>query len=191
MLTDYTVLDIETTGLSKDHHQITEIAAIKVKDNRIRAKFEQLINPKTRIPSFITNLTGITDDMVKDKPDISIVLPRFLEFLGDDILIAHNATFDHGFIRSNAKKHLNLDFLNEKLCTRKLAYRLCNQLPSRKLECLCRHFNIENENAHRAMSDVKATYQVFTNFNKMLHDKGIVTKDQILKFQTASLRKIS
>jgi DNA polymerase-3 subunit alpha (Gram-positive type) len=190
MLTDYTVVDIETTGLAKDYHKITEIAAIKVKNNQIKDKFEELVNPRTRIPSFITNLTGISNEMVENKPDIKVILPQFLEFLEDDVMIAHNATFDHGFLSANAKYHLQKDFLNDKLCTRKLAFRLLNDLPSRKLACLCNHFHIENEKAHRAMSDVKATYQVFNNFNEMLEEKGITTKQEILKFQTMSLRKI-
>ena len=190
MLNDYTVVDIETTGLAKDYHKITEIAAIKVKDNRIIGKFEELVNPKTKIPYFITNLTGITNDMVENKPDIKVILPRFLDFLDKDVMIAHNATFDHGFLSANARTHLKKELLNDKLCTRKLAFRLLNDLPSRRLECLCNHFNIENNQAHRAMSDVKATYQIFNNFNNMLHNKGVITKEQILKFQTTSLKKI-
>jgi DNA polymerase-3 subunit alpha (Gram-positive type) len=128
--------------------------------------------------------------MVENKPDIKVILPRFLEFLSDDVIIAHNATFDHGFLSANAKMHLKQELLNDKLCTRKLAFRLLHDLPSRKLECLCNHFKIENNQAHRAMSDVKATYQIFNNFNNMLHNKGIITKEQILNFQTMSLRKI-
>jgi len=188
MLKDYIVLDLETTGLSKDRHKITEIAAIKVSNNKIENKFEQLVNPNVRIPSFITRLTGIDNEMVKNKPSIDEVLPKFLKFLKDDVMIAHNATFDHGFISSNAYL-LNQEFLNERLCTMKLAYRLTN-LPSRKLSSLCAHFNISNNQAHRAMSDVKATYQVFDKFNKDMHSKGVKTKEDIFKFEKMSLREL-
>jgi len=190
MLKNYVVVDLETTGLSKYYHHITEIAAIKVKNNKITDTFEELVNPRTRIPSFITNLTGITNEMVENKPDIKKTLPRFLKFLKDDIIVAHNATFDHGFLSVNAQTHLNKDLLNKRLCTRKLAYRLLNDLPSRKLDCLCRYYNIENDQAHRAMSDVKATYQVFNNLMHHLHQKGVKTKEDILKFECTSLPKL-
>ncbi len=190
MLKDYVVLDIETTGLSKYYHKITEIAAIKVKNNKIHSKFEELINPGVKIPSFITGLTGITDDMVKNKPDIKETLPKFLEFLDENIIIAHNATFDHGFLSENARAHLKQDLKNERLCTRKLAYRILNNLPSKRLSCICEYYNISNNQAHRAMSDVKATYQVFNNFLDFLDKKGVNTKKDILRFEKTSLNKL-
>ena len=189
MLRDYTVLDLETTGLSKHYHKITEIAAIKIKNNKIKDKFEELVNPKIRIPHFITNLTGISNEMVENKPDIEETLPKFLKFLQDDIIIAHNATFDHGFLQVNAQ-NINKDFLNDRLCTRKLAYRLLNELPSKRLGCLCNHFKIENGQAHRAMSDVKATYQIFDKFNQILHEKGVKTKEDVFKFEKTSLNNL-
>jgi len=190
MIKGYIVLDLETTGLSKYYHNITEIAAIKVKNNRIVEKFEQLVNPRERIPSFITSLTGITNEMVRNKPDIKETLPEFLNFLGDEVIVAHNATFDHGFLTQNAQQHLNKELLNDRLCTRKLANRLLNDLPSKKLACLCEHYNIENDQAHRAMSDVKATYQVFNNFIQTLDQKGVKTKEDIMKFENTSLSEL-
>ncbi|MBD3355474.1 3'-5' exonuclease [Candidatus Woesearchaeota archaeon] len=190
MLKKYVVLDLETTGLSKHYHKITEIAAVKIKNNKITEKFEELVNPNVKIPSFITRLTGITNKMVKNKPNIKQILPEFLDFLEEDMIIAHNATFDHGFLNENAKKHLEQELLNQRLCTRKLAYRLLNHLPSKRLETICIHYNIENKDAHRAMSDVKATYKIFKKFNNLLHKKGIKEKEDILKFENSSLRKL-
>ncbi len=190
MLKKYVVLDLETTGLSKHYHRITEIAAVKIKNNKIAEKFEELVNPDVNIPPFITRLTGITNKMVKNKPDIKNILPKFLDFLEDNIIIAHNATFDHGFLSVNTKTHLKKEFSNQRLCTRKLAYRILNHLPSKRLETICMHYNIENKDAHRAMSDVKATYQVFDRFNKKLHSKGVKTKEDILRFESSSLRKL-
>ena len=85
----YTVVDIETTGLSKEYHHITEIAAVKIRQGRIVDSYETLINPQVRIPSFITHLTGIDNQMVKHAPMISQVLPSFVDFLGEDVFVAH------------------------------------------------------------------------------------------------------
>src|SRR5210317_2226828 len=100
----YVILDLETTGLSKHYHKITEIAAMKIKDNEIVDKFEALVNPQVPIPKFITRLTGITNEMVENEPTIDEIMPKFLEFLEDHPIVAHNATFDHGFLSENATK---------------------------------------------------------------------------------------
>jgi len=99
---EYIVLDIETTGLSRYIHKITEIAAVKVKDNKIIEEYQTLVNPETKIPRFITRLTGIDNEMVKDAPTINEVMPGLLKFLGNHTIVAHNATFDYGFIAYNA-----------------------------------------------------------------------------------------
>jgi DNA polymerase III subunit alpha, Gram-positive type len=123
----YVILDIETTGLCKHYDKITEIAAIKISNGKIIDEFQTLINPKCTIPNFITKLTGINNDMVKNSPTIEQVLPNLFKFIEDEIIIAHNATFDYGFIEHNAKKY-GYKFCNDKLCTRKLANRLLPDL---------------------------------------------------------------
>ena len=95
---DYVVFDIETTGLDSVHNEIIEIGAIKVVENEIVDTFQSFIKPKYRISSFITNLTGISNDMVKDALDVREVLMLFKEFVGDDILIGHNVNFDINFV---------------------------------------------------------------------------------------------
>lgn len=180
----YVVLDLETTGLSKHKHNITEIAAVKVNKNKIVDEFNTLVNPCQHIPQFITRLTGISNEMVAEAPKINKVMPHFLNFLQDDVIIAHNATFDHGFITENAARHANTSFVNQKVCTRKLATRLLPELPSKKLGCVCEHFNIENQSAHRAMGDTIATAEVFSNFLSILNKAEIKTKEEILKFES-------
>jgi len=187
---EYVVLDLETTGLSKKRHRITEIAAVKIKKNKVVGKFQTLVNPKQRIPSFITRLTGITNDMVKDAEPIHKVLPEFIEFLGNAPIIAHNASFDYGFIEHNARQHLDVGIENKRLCTRKLANRLLPDLPSKKLSCICEHFEIVNEQAHRAMSDVNATTEIFYKFLEMAkEEEGIKTEEDLVKFEKAPRRK--
>ena len=188
-LNEYIVLDLETTGLSKRRHRITEIAAVKVKGNKIVDEFQTLVNPRCPIPGFITKLTGITDDMVINAPTIDKILPSFLDFIGQSPLVAHNATFDYGFISHNAENHLNFSLENQKLCTRKLANRLLPDLPSKKLSNLCEHFNIQNIQAHRAMADVKATSKLFSKFVSMMRKNDIKSKDELFKFESSPIKR--
>ena len=184
----YIILDIETTGLSKYRHKITEIAAIKVENNEIVDEFQTLINPRMPIPSFITRLTGITNEMVQSAPTIDQIMPHFLNFVGDTVIVAHNATFDFGFLDHNAKI-VGASFDNEKLCTRKLANRLLPDLPSKKLSLICDHLGIINEQAHRAMTDVKVTAEIFSKFLNDLEFLGIVGKENVLKFERSPIRR--
>jgi len=185
----YTVIDIETTGLSKNYHQITEIAAAKVRQGEIVDSYQTLVNPKTRIPAFITHLTGISNEMVKDAPTVEKVLPDFKDFLGNDVFVAHNATFDYGFLEHNFRVHHGHQLVNPKLCTRKLANRLLPELERKRLSDLCAYFNVKNEREHRAMGDVKATVAVFNQMLDILQTKGICEVPDVLKFEK-SPRKV-
>ncbi len=180
---EYIVLDIETTGLSKYIHKITEIAAVKMRGSKVVDEFQTLVNPEEHIPSFITRLTGIDDHMVKDAPCIEEVIPKFLEFMKNTTMVAHNATFDYGFLSYNIEKHAKKKFSNSRICTRRLANRLLPDLPSKKLGHLCQHLKIKNEQAHRAMSDVKATVELFTKMQKLLKLADINTEQDILQYQ--------
>jgi len=185
----YVIVDIETTGLSKNKHHIIEIAAVLFDGEKIIKTFQTLINPQTHIPSFITNLTGINNIMTQDAPTIKEALPDFLDFLGNHILVAHNATFDYGFLNHHWLKHLERPINNPTLCTRKLANRLVPELPSKRLEYLCQHFNITNERAHRAMEDVMVTVKILENFIHILKERRIEEKFQIIEFQNKPLHK--
>lgn len=180
---DYVVVDIETTGLSRRRHKITEIAAIKVKDGQIIDEFSTLVNPRCSISPFITRLTGIDDELVRDAPYIEHVLPAFLKFLGSSVLVAHNATFDYNFLNHNCSARIGKEIRNPKLCTRKLAGRLLPDLPSKRLGILCEHFNITNESSHRARGDALATAQLLNIFLTLLEENGIKDKENILRFQ--------
>lgn len=184
----YTVIDIETTGLSKRYHQITEIAAAKINQGKIVKTYQTLVNPQVRIPHFITKLTGIDNQMVKDAPTISEALPKFVYFLQEDVFVAHNASFDFGFIDHNLRLHQGKNLLNQKLCTRKLANRLLPHLSRKRLQDLCTHFNINNQQAHRAMGDVQATAMVFNNMLNILHEKGISEVKEVLRFERSARR---
>jgi DNA polymerase III subunit alpha, Gram-positive type len=185
----YVVLDIETTGLSKRTHKITEIAAVKVINNKIIQEFQTLINPQTRIPSFITSLTGINNQMVKDSPVIEEIMPRFLKFLGENPFVAHCATFDYGFLNHNTQTHFSQELTNPRICTRKLSRRLIPQLSSYKLSTLCEHFQVRNLNAHRAMGDVQATNHIFNNLIGLMQKQGIKNREDVLRFQDSRILK--
>lgn len=185
MLPEYIVLDIETTGLSRDRHKITELAAVKVKDGEIVEEFQTLVNPEQHIPAFITSLTGISNEMVKDAPKIDKALPDFLNFLGNNVIIGHNVTFDYRFIEHNAQK-IKKDFKNQRLCTRKLANRIYRHLPSKSLGYLCEYFDIKNLQAHRALTDVLATTELFQKFLNILQDNEITNPDALFHFEKLS-----
>ena len=187
----YVITDIETTGLSKYYDKITEIAAIKIDENGIILdSFQTLINPEVRIPRKIIKLTGITNDLVKDAPLSKPAMENFINFLEDNILVAHNAKFDFGFLEHYAYYHHDIKLKNKQLCTLKLTNRLLPHLPNKKLATLCRHYNIINNQAHRAMSDVKATLQVFNRFLIKLKEKDITTPEEILQYQKSRKPKV-
>jgi DNA polymerase III subunit alpha, Gram-positive type len=185
----YIVLDIETTGLSKFTHKITEIAALRIENYKVVKKFETLVNPQTHIPSFITSLTGISDSMVKDSPVIEEVMPQFVKFVKDAPFVAHCATFDHGFLKQNAQIHLNQELTNPKICTMKLSRRLLPELPRYRLSFMCEHFNIKNNASHRAMGDAGATHQLFGELLDLMKKRGIEKQEQILTFQGSKIKR--
>lgn len=184
----FTVIDIETTGLSKHYNKITEVAAVKVRGKRLYESYQTLVNPKEHILHFITRLTGIDNDMVKEAPTINQVLPSFIEFLGQDVFVAHNATFDFGFIDQNLRSHHNCSLLNDRLCTRKLANRLFPELPRKRLGDICRFLDIDNLRAHRALGDARATAEVFTNMLCLLDERGIKDVESILRFEKSPIK---
>jgi DNA polymerase III epsilon subunit family exonuclease len=183
------VLDIETTGLSPYRNKITEIAAARVINGEIVDKFHTLINPETHIPSFITKLTGISDEMVKDAPTVSKILPSLRDFLGEDIIVAHNASFDHNFLSYNFYIHEKKHLENPRLCTVKLANRIHSELPSKRLSSLCEFYGVTNENAHRAMSDVDATIKIFYGMLDHLEKCNICSSSQVLAFEQLARNK--
>lgn len=185
----YVVFDIETTGLKPQECKITEIGAIKIENGQITEKFSQLINPGCHIPQNITELTGISDDMVADKPDISAVLPQFLEFCSGCAVVAHNAGFDCGFIRYNAAQ-LNLKFENRIVDTLQLSRDLFPDERRHSLDVVSKRLGVSLENHHRAVDDATATAEIFLKFAEIIHsaednepNTNIDTKPELLKGQ--------
>lgn len=180
---NYTILDIETTWLSKYKHKITEIAAIKFDWNKILWEFQTLVNPERNIPTEITKLTWITNEMVSNAPKFFEIIPNFLDFIQDDIIVAHNANFDYWFIAENIYNVTWIWIENNCICTRKLANRLLPELPKKNLWTICDYFWLKNERAHRAMWDTKVTVEIFKNFLDLLNKKWIIEQNHIIEFQ--------
>lgn len=156
---DYTVLDIETTGFSSLHSEIIEIGALCVRGGQVTDEFSKLIKPRRGIPPKITEITGITNEDVENCDYIEDVLPEFLYFAGDDIIVGHNVSFDMRFIYDRAL-FLGTAFLNDSVDTMKLSRKLNKNLKHHRLSDLAEYYNITNENAHRALSDCYTTYKV-------------------------------
>ncbi len=157
---DYCVLDIETTGLSPTNGTIIEIAAVHIRNFVPIAKFHTLINPERPIPPEITKINGITDKMVENSPLLETVMPKFMSFLGDKTIVAHNASFDVGFLKAFAKIILEEDIKNPVIDTLQLA-RAQYTFNSHSLTNLVKELKIERETAHRAMDDTMATVKLF------------------------------
>lgn len=160
MVNDYVVFDLETTGFDCHNNKIIEIGALKYKDNELVDKFNFLINPQEHISSRITEITGITDEMVKDCEPIEIILPKFINWIEDYTLVAHNGSFDLGFIEAKINE-LKLPMINNKnIDTLYLARNWIIDTPNHKLETLKKHFNLKYE-SHRALEDCYVTNYIY------------------------------
>ncbi len=174
----YCVLDLETTGLSFRTEKITEIGVMKVKGGEVIDSFSCFVNPEKPIPQKVVEVTNITDDMVKDAETIEKVMPKLLEFLGDSILVAHNADFDIGFLKHNAKE-LGLELNNTYMDTLALAKILFPDFKKYKLGIIADKLGIKVEVAHRALDDVDTTVKVLKVMFDMLKEKKIETLDDM------------
>ena len=174
----YCVLDLETTGISITTEKITEVGIMKVKNGEVIDEFEIFVNPEKPIPQRVVEVTNITDEMVKDAETIDKVFSKILEFVGDSIIVAHNASFDVGFLKHNAKL-LGYEFNNTYIDTLPLAKDLFPDLKKYKLGKIADSLGIEVDVAHRALADVDTTVKVFNVMLKKLKDKGINTVDEI------------
>ena len=185
----YIVFDIETTGFSSIRDRIIEIGAVKVENGQIVDKFSTFVNPERPIPFEITNLTSITDEMVLDAPTIEVVLPQFLEFIGEGALVAHNAGFDVGFIEQNCRV-LGLEQEFTSVDTVALARVLLPTLSKYKLNLVAKALGISLENHHRAVDDAGATAEIFVKFVEMLKDQHIMNLKEMNKFGDRNVNAI-
>ena len=169
---EFVVFDIETTGLSPINCKITEIGAVKVKCGEVLEVYNTFVNPEIPIPPEIVELTSITDEMVADARKIDEVLPEFLSFVGDRLLIAHNASFDISFIRAAAKA-LEIPFENASLDTVGLSRFLNKDLKSHKLDVLAKHYQLGDFNHHRACDDAEVLARIFFKMAEQLSEMDI------------------
>lgn len=172
----FCVFDIETTGLNKKYEKITEIAVCKVKDGKIIDEFTTFVNPEKHIPDEVQKLTHITDDMVKDSPTIEEVLPQFIEFTKDSILVAHNSSFDVGFMAHFAAEQ-KLEFSPYVIDTLTIARENYTSVENHKLGTLAEFLGVELEGAHRAINDTRATAKVFIKMIEDLKKKNLNVYD--------------
>lgn len=178
--TEYCVLDIETTGLSFRTEKITELGAVIYKNGEVVKEFECFVNPEKPIPDEVVEVTHITDDMVKDAQTIEEVLPKFLEFIGDRVIVAHNADFDVGFIKYNAEK-IGMKLENTYIDTLRLAKDLFPDYKKYKLGIIAQKLGINVDVAHRALDDVITLVKVFKVMIDMLKQNKVKTVDDIDK----------
>lgn len=167
---DYVVFDLETTGLSPERDAIVEIGAIIVRDGRLIEEeiFHTLVNPGRSIPYYATRVHGLRDADVRHAPTIEQVLPEFLAFIKRKPLVAHNISFDMGFIQTNARK-LGLDFPpRAQICTMQLSRRAYPHERSHKLDLLASRLELTFTERHRSMGDVRVTAEAFVQLSRAL-----------------------
>lgn len=189
--TTYCVLDLETTGLSFRTEKITEIGIMKVQNGEVIDEFSCFVNPEKPIPPKVVEVTNITDDMVKDAETIDKVFPKMLDFIGDSVLVAHNADFDIGFLKYNAKE-LGYTLDNTYMDTLALAKYLFPDFKKYKLGIIAEKLGIKVEVAHRALDDVDTTVKVLKVMLDMLKEKDVKTLEDIdiLEEQNMDFKKL-
>lgn len=190
IIKDYCVIDIETTGLDSRYDEIIEISALKVRNNKIIDQYTNLVKPKQRIfdddevdfciedgekvkyiDEFITELTGITNKMLENAPDISDVLPLFNDFIGDDILVGHNINFDINFLYDDNMEYLQKPLTNDFIDTLRISRKILPELKHHRLDDLIKYFNKDARNEHRALNDCILTSDIYKELISLALDK--------------------
>lgn len=180
----FVIVDTETTGSRAGEDRLIEVGAAKLVGGEVVETFQQLVNPGQHVPLRITRLTGISTAMVYDQPPASEVMPRFVDFLGDGILVAHNLPFDARFLDVALAEAGLPPLQNASLDTLRLARRLLSSLPSKGLSKLTDHFGIEVKGRHRALGDAVATAELLTILlERMRIEFGVETVADLLAFQ--------
>jgi DNA polymerase-3 subunit alpha (Gram-positive type) len=186
----YSIVDIETTGLNPGTDEIIEIGAIKIENREIKDIFNKLVRPEKQVPENITNLTGITQDMVAGEFPIKPVISQFVNFIGNTIIVAHNAEFDTSFLKNSMKKWLNSDMDNLIVCTVLISRDILPNLDNHKLHTVAKYFGLEVTNRHRAIGDAELTYQIWLHLLQKLKERNILTRND-LEMYVSNLNKSS
>jgi DNA polymerase-3 subunit epsilon len=172
----YVVVDTETTGGSAwSRDRITEIAAVVVRNGEIVEVFETLVNPQRSIPYFVSKLTNITWDMVKDAPTFDRIAPEVMRVLEGNVFVAHNAMFDWRFVSAELSRSTGRQLRGRRLCTVKIAGKVLPQLGRRSLDYVSRYYGVENHARHRAGGDALATAKCLIRMMADLSDRGCAT----------------
>jgi DNA polymerase-3 subunit epsilon len=180
----FVVTDTETTGTRAAEDRLIEIGAVKVRGGEVVGTFQSLIDPQRHVPRRITRITGLSTAAVFGEPTAAEVLPAFLDFLGDGVLVAHNLPFDLRFLQAELERAGLAPVENEAVCTLRLARRLLPALPSRGLTALAAHFGIANSARHRALGDAEATAEVLGVFlDRLRSGFGVETVADLVAFQ--------
>jgi DNA polymerase-3 subunit epsilon len=187
----FIVTDVETTGTSAGSDRLLEIGAVKLRGGEVVDTFQQLVNPQRSVPSRITQMTGITTAMVFDAPTVDDVLPAYLDFLDDGIFVAHNLSFDEGFVNAALTRTGHAELDNDTLCTLRLARRLLPGLKSKGLSRLIQFYGIDVNGRHRGLGDAQATGIILKRFLSQLDfEHDVQSVDDLLAFQHRSYRSV-
>lgn len=179
---NYTVIDLEMTGLSAKNDKIIEIGAARIRDGKVSDTYQTLVNPKVHIPERVQELTGITDDEAASGADMDEAVMHLIDFIGNDEIVGHNVVFDYSFIKqwaANKKIPLQLNAFD----TLKIARKYLPSEQSKKLEDLCIYFQISRQNAHRALDDAVETYQIFEKLKEIAIENGDEIKSAPLVYK--------
>lgn len=174
MIQNFTAIDVETTGLNPRTERMIEVGAVKIRDGKITDSFESLLNPGKKLEERIVELTGITDKMLENAPRPEEVMPKLLDFIGEDILLGHSIMFDYSFIKRLA---VNLRLWEAKstvwgIDTLKIARHFLTDLESRSLPFLCKYFEIPHK-PHRAVEDAKAAALLYEKLSEKFSGEGV------------------
>ena len=178
----FAVVDIETTGSVAGRDGLTEIAIVNVREGRVTERWRSFVNPFVPIPPFITQLTGITDEMVAHAPAVRVLLPTIVGRIGDAILVGHNVRFDAGFLEHELRRHSFPRLENPCIDTLALARRTIAEVANYKLGTLTRELGLDVERHHRALADATATAELLVHCIKKLEDCGVFTYGALLEF---------
>ena len=172
--TEFVVFDVETTGSKRPPCRIVEIGASRVRDGRIVAEFETLVNPCAPMPPFISSLTGITDAMLEPAPVFADIAGDLLDFIGSSVLVAHNAAFDVSFLNHEiGQLYPGRKLFNPHICTVSLSRRVVSGVANHRLHTLAEHFDVPVRRHHRAADDARATAEVFIRLLELLRRNGV------------------
>jgi len=171
---EFVVVDVEATGAKTPPNRLIELGAYRIRQARIVDEFITLVNPELPIPRFVASLTGITNEMVKDAPMFAEVAPKWLEFVSDAVLVAHNSPFDTSFLNHEISRvYPGHRMVNSHICTVKLCRRTLPGLANYRLDTIASHFSIDIFNRHRAGSDALATAHIFIRLLAKLDEHGV------------------